>query len=275
MRRALLWIMVVGAGTACAPLDTAVGRVLPSHDEREEPPSEEPDAGSAVEAWDGRAPAEVPPGAMGDTTAWLAALSAGGDRIVVSREERRLWLMAADSVVFSAPVAVGRDTIFHYGGQAYDFSTPTGRMVVQGKERDPLWVPPNWHYYEKAVEDDLEPVQLGPDDRVELSDSTYLEVRDKEVGRVNRFGNWRAFTPGSFIIFDGKIFIPPVGSPQRQIPKILGTHRLILGDGYLIHGTPEEDTIGEWASHGCIRLFNRDVEYLFGKVAEGTAVYVY
>ncbi|NIP80850.1 MAG: L,D-transpeptidase family protein, partial [Gemmatimonadetes bacterium] len=211
----------------------------------------------------------------GDSTAWLAALGASGERIVVSREMRRLWFMRTDSVVFSAPVAVGRDTIFHYGGRAYDFSTPTGRMVVQGKEQEPLWVPPNWHYYEKAVEDALEVVQLGSNDRIELSDSTFLEVRDKDVGRVNRFGNWRAFTPGSFIIFDDKIFIPPLGSPQRQIPKILGTHRLILGDGYLIHGTPEEDSIGEWASHGCIRMFNRDVEYLYGMVDPGVPVYVY
>ncbi|MEJ2504383.1 MAG: L,D-transpeptidase [Gemmatimonadota bacterium] len=207
--------------------------------------------------------------------AWRAALDAREPRIVVSREEKWLWLMHDDSVLLVAPVAVGRDTVFHYGGTAYDFSTPTGRMTVQGKEEEPEWVPPDWHYFEKAVEDDLEPVHLKDGDVIELSDSTTIEVRDGEVGRVNRFGYWRAFTPGSEIIFDGRIFVPPLDSPQRRIPKVLGTHRLILGDGYLIHGTPEEHTIGEEASHGCVRMFNRDVRRLYALVEPGTPVFVY
>lgn len=271
----MLGIVVAVAAVSCARTDAAVEPVLPGGTDGETPEAPAPGTNGDVDEWNARPPAEVPPGPEGDSIAWLAAVAAGGDRIVISRDERRLWLMDEDSVRFSAPVAVGRDTIFHYGGQAYDFSTPTGRMVVQGKEPSPLWVPPNWHYYEKAVEDSLEVVQLSSNDRIELSDSTFLEVREKDVGRVNRFGNWRSFTPGSMIIFDGKIFIPPIGSPQRQIPKILGTHRLILRDGYLIHGTPEEDTIGEWASHGCIRMFNSDVEHLYGLVDVGVPVYVY
>ena len=220
-------------------------------------------------------PALVPPGVEGDSTAWKEALSLDGDRIVISREERRLWLMRGDSAVLTAPVAVGRDTIFRYRGKAYDFSTPTGKRRVLAKEESPDWVPPNWHYYEIAAKRDLEPVHLGRNQQVTLSDSTSIEVRDGEVGRVNRFGNWYPFTPGSEIIFDGKIFVPPIPSPQRQIPRILGTHRLILGDGYLIHGTPEEDSIGEEASHGCVRMFNRDVEELYQVVDTGTPVYIY
>jgi lipoprotein-anchoring transpeptidase ErfK/SrfK len=220
-------------------------------------------------------PAEAAPGPRGNAQAWRAALEASGERIVVSRDARQLWLMRGDSVVLIAPVAVGRDTIFRYGGQEWDFNTPTGRMRVLGKEETPVWVPPNWHYYEKAVERGLEPVHLRSGQRVTLSDSTVIEVRRKEVGRVNRYGNWTAFTPGGEIIFDGKIFVPPIGSPQRRIPDVLGTHRLILGDGYLIHGTPEEDSIGEWASHGCVRMLNSDVERLYGSVKVGTPVYVY
>ncbi|MFP4624250.1 MAG: L,D-transpeptidase [Gemmatimonadota bacterium] len=220
-------------------------------------------------------PLEARPGPEGDSVAWERALAAEGERIVVSREARWLWLMRGDSAVFAAPVAVGRDTIFSYDGKDYDFSTPSGRMVVQGKETSPEWVPPNWHYYEKAVERDLEPVHLEPHDRVVLSDSTVIEVRGTEVGRINRFGYWRAFNPGNEIIFDDKIFIPPFGSPQRRIPEVLGTHRLILGDGYLIHGTPETDSIGEYASHGCVRMFNHDVEQLYGMVESGVPVYIY
>lgn len=39
-----------------------------------------------------------------------------------------------------------------------------------------------------------------------------------------------------------------------------------------IHGTAEEEKIGEVASHGCIRMFNKDVIDLFDRVDEGTKV---
>jgi hypothetical protein len=254
MAMAVLWV-----GAACAPARRALETAFPPA-AREAPPA---------------TPADAPPGAKGDSAAWARALAAEGERIVVSRELRRLWLMRGDSAVFTAPVAVGRDTVFLYQGKAYDFSTPSGRMVVTGKEEWPEWVPPDWHYFEKAVEQELEPVQLEWESRVQLSDGTRIEVRGGEVGRLNRFGNWRAFTPGSEIIFDGQIFIPPFGSPQRRIPNVLGTHRLILRDGYLIHGTPDTDSIGEYASHGCVRMFNHDVERLYGMVETGTSVYLY
>ncbi|HUG40479.1 MAG TPA: L,D-transpeptidase [Longimicrobiales bacterium] len=259
---ALAVLFTVGA---CAPVSTAFEHVrgVPSPERGNEAPAEVPP------------PINVPPGARGDLAAWKEGLSAEGRRILVSREIKQLWLMDGDSVVKTAPVAIGRDTIFRYGGRAYDFSTPTGKRTVLDKEERPLWIPPDWHYFEKAVEQELEPVHLSNGDRVVLSDSTAIEVRKGEVGRVNRFGSWWAFTPGSLIVFDGKIFIPPLNSPQRRIPKILGTHRLILGDGYLIHGTPEEDSIGQEASHGCIRMLNRDVAELYALVPKGTAVFVY
>ena len=41
-----------------------------------------------------------------------------------------------------------------------------------------------------------------------------------------------------------------------------------------IHGTHEEGLIGQKASHGCIRMFNNDVIYLYDIVKEGTKVYI-
>ncbi|MAU69543.1 MAG: hypothetical protein CMD40_00155 [Gammaproteobacteria bacterium] len=41
-----------------------------------------------------------------------------------------------------------------------------------------------------------------------------------------------------------------------------------------IHGTHEEGLIGQKASHGCIRMFNDDVIYLYDMVKEGTKVYI-
>lgn len=41
-----------------------------------------------------------------------------------------------------------------------------------------------------------------------------------------------------------------------------------------IHGTPEEGLIGKPASHGCIRMFNRDVIEVFNQAPENALVYI-
>ncbi|MGL5082491.1 MAG: L,D-transpeptidase [Microcoleaceae cyanobacterium] len=41
-----------------------------------------------------------------------------------------------------------------------------------------------------------------------------------------------------------------------------------------LHGTPNEETVGTAASHGCIRMLNQDVLTLFEKVSVGTPVSV-
>nr|WP_232228502.1 L,D-transpeptidase [Lyngbya sp. PCC 8106] len=47
------------------------------------------------------------------------------------------------------------------------------------------------------------------------------------------------------------------------------------GTNYIgFHGTPNEDTVGQAASHGCIRMLNQDVQLLFEKVMIGTPVIV-
>jgi hypothetical protein len=118
-------------------------------------------------------------------------------------------------------------------------------------------------------------MQLKPGQIVELADGTRIEVRGDEVGRVNMFGNFWPFSAGAEIIFDGIIFIPHIGSPQRRVADILGTHKLEIGEGYLIHGTNEETTIGDAVSHGCVRMYNEDVALLYRMAPVGTPVYIF
>jgi len=40
------------------------------------------------------------------------------------------------------------------------------------------------------------------------------------------------------------------------------------------HGTPNPGSVGQAASHGCVRMFNQDIEELFKKVSLGTEVKV-
>ena len=55
----------------------------------------------------------------------------------------------------------------------------------------------------------------------------------------------------------------------------LGARALYLGSSdYRIHGSNEPDTIGAAVSSGCIRMTNRDVVDLYGRVRVGTKVVV-
>jgi lipoprotein-anchoring transpeptidase ErfK/SrfK len=63
----------------------------------------------------------------------------------------------------------------------------------------------------------------------------------------------------------------PSGSPSNP----MGAAALVLNrDEYAIHGTNRPDSIGSFASYGCIRMLNDDVMDLFQRVTVGTPVVV-
>jgi lipoprotein-anchoring transpeptidase ErfK/SrfK len=63
----------------------------------------------------------------------------------------------------------------------------------------------------------------------------------------------------------------PGGSPRNP----MGARALTLtGGDYAIHGTNRPESIGTYASYGCIRMFNEDIIDLFGRVGLGTRVVV-
>jgi L,D-transpeptidase ErfK/SrfK len=65
--------------------------------------------------------------------------------------------------------------------------------------------------------------------------------------------------------------LPRVVPPGPDNP--LGDYALRLGlPGYLIHGTNKPAGIGMQVTHGCIRLFPEDIEWLFPRVGKQTPV---
>jgi L,D-transpeptidase ErfK/SrfK len=67
--------------------------------------------------------------------------------------------------------------------------------------------------------------------------------------------------------------------PKRPGDRIdcaaLGDYALYLGDGYMIHGTLYERSLGLSVTHGCVRLGAADLEEVFKATAVGTKVYLY
>lgn len=200
---------------------------------------------------------------------------ASGFRIVVSLQDRHLWAIVGADTVLSAPAAVAKGTTLKFGKQVWNFTTPRGERTVLGKEADPIWQPPEWLYAETAEENDLKLGKSLEDGHpVKLSDGRLLMVKHGVVG-VSENGEFLELPTDEHIVFDNTLFIPPMGTKNRKVEGELGKYRLILGEGYLLHGTPYRDSIGMAATHGCVRLRDEDIEWLYEHVPVGTRVYIY
>lgn len=200
--------------------------------------------------------------------------------IVVSIEDHRLWYKLRDSVLFTTAVATGSGKVLESGpaGAQWKFETPRGRLVVQAKEQDPAWIPPDWHFVEQARKRGLGIVRLNRGQSIPAGDGSEITVSGADI--VRRYADGREQSMGEGkegheIVLGGNLLIPPFGTNQRKYKGVLGTHRLVLGDGYALHGTDKPESIGRSVSHGCVRLRNEDIAALYGMVEVGTPVYIY
>jgi lipoprotein-anchoring transpeptidase ErfK/SrfK len=230
---------------------------------------------AAPDSADAPPPPPPPPRPVTSREVRLAAREASGFRLVVSLKERRLWVLDGRDTVRIAPVGIGMDSTLVYRGRVWRFRTPPGVRRVLGKESEPVWVPPEWHYVEVAHARGLELVTLRANKPVTLPDSTQILVQDGDVGIIQPGEPFRPFATDEEIIWEGKLYVPPLGTRQRQITGELGRFRLDLGDGYLLHGTPHTESIGEPSSHGCIRIGDDDIAWLYENVPVGTRVFTY
>ena len=173
--------------------------------------------------------------------------------LVVSLAERRVLMIQANDTIFRAPVAIGSGKTVVIDGQTKRFQTPRGKMTITAKELDPVWVPPNWHY-------------------VEVARRSGLGIIDMSNASPNALAGYPA---GQVPIRGGNVIIPPWGSPQRQYRGKLGAAKLEMYDGYYFHGTDNESSVGDAASHGCLRMLRDDILWMYSHVPTGTPVYIY
>lgn len=69
--------------------------------------------------------------------------------------------------------------------------------------------------------------------------------------------------------------IPPMNDPSRYEPNVLGDYKLMLGDGYMIHGTIYKRFLGMPVTHGCVRLNDEDLKAIFNTLSIGSKVYIF
>jgi lipoprotein-anchoring transpeptidase ErfK/SrfK len=204
------------------------------------------------------------------------AATTSGLRLEVDIERHRLYAIDGLDTLRSATVATASDGTLTFGGRSWRFQTPRGVRTVLARERDPVWTPPEWHYAEVALEYGLRLRYLSRGQVVQVSDGTRLLTKGREVGVIAPGDSeFVPLVPDEHIVFDSTLFIPPAGTRNRSMKGELGHYRLKLGNGIQIHGTPYANTIGTSVTHGCIRMGDDDIEWMYGNVPVGTKVYIY
>lgn len=224
--------------------------------------------------------AVVPFKSTADSLAWVRARTlatkGSGLRVIVSLRERHVWVMRGADTLRSAEAAVASGMTISYSGRSWTFRTPRGRHTVLRKLEDPVWRPPDWLYAEAALDHGLELARLRPERPVRVGEDELLVIRNGKVGLLQ--GSTRSFSPlptDEHIVFNDTLYIPPLMTQNRRIAGELGRYALDLGDGYLIHGTSDPKSIGRAVTHGCIRLGDEDIAWLYRNVPMGTPVHIY
>jgi len=82
------------------------------------------------------------------------------------------------------------------------------------------------------------------------------------------------FKPDWAYIEEGKP-IPSIYSPARWQDGVLGKFALGFGPAFMIHGTIYKRFLGLPATHGCVRLDDDDMQFIFKKLTHGCKIFIY
>lgn len=203
-----------------------------------------------------------------------AAVKDRGLHVVVSIDQHLLWVIEGSDTLHTAAVNVGMGRLLEYGGRRWTFATPRGVRSIIAKTEAPTWRPPDWAYAEVAREYHLRLAHLPAKGAVTLRDGRKLVVRDSVAGLLLRDG-FAALPVDEHIVFDSTLYVPPLGTINREIDGELGNYRFDMGNGYLLHGTASGTARRAATTHGCVRLSDDDLQWLYDFVPVGTKVYIY
>jgi L,D-transpeptidase YbiS len=94
-----------------------------------------------------------------------------------------------------------------------------------------------------------------------------LKILNKVVDPIWKKPDWAFIEEG--------LPVPSANHPSRYEYGVLGDYSLILGDGYMIHGTLYKRFLGMPVTHGCVRMGDDDLEEVFKTLPIGSKVYIY
>ena len=125
---------------------------------------------------------------------------------------------------YNAGPGRAREWIKEFGdprdGKEWFFDTPQGEFRILRKQKNPLWIKPDWAFIEEG-------------------------------------------------------YLPPRNARDRVDDFSLGDYGLYMRDGYIIHGTIFKTLLGKRVTHGCIRLGDEDLKFVFDTVPTDARVYLF
>jgi hypothetical protein len=196
-------------------------------------------------------------------------------RVVVSIKARRLWVIGANGdSLRTAPVAVGSGRRLTSGARSWVFATPIGIRSVVSTEVAPAWIRPDWAYVELAQQLKLRLDSVSPRRPRALSGGDSLVMRGAAIG-VLKDGVLEPWPAEQDIVIGRVLYMPPLGTPYRAVAGALGPYRLNLGGALGLHGTTDKASVGKAVTHGCMRLHDDDLTWLYLNVPVGTRVFIY
>jgi hypothetical protein len=73
-----------------------------------------------------------------------------GPYVLVHIAESRVFVLEGREVIWSAPAGTGNGFELEGQGQEWTFTTPVGMFQVLRKEKDPIWIVPDWWYVQRG-----------------------------------------------------------------------------------------------------------------------------
>lgn len=74
-----------------------------------------------------------------------------GPYVLVHLATNRVYIFEGTASLWSAPAGTGTGFRLAGSGQRWTFTTPRGLFRVRRKEKDPVWIAPDWYYVEKGL----------------------------------------------------------------------------------------------------------------------------
>jgi lipoprotein-anchoring transpeptidase ErfK/SrfK len=147
---------------------------------------------------------------------------------------------------------------------------PKGLYIVVDSYRNRLHLVENGHVIRSAVCSTGTGIVLK-DPRNGKTWVFDTPVGERVVERKVKHPVWAK--PDWAFIEEGQL--PPTDPNERFDDASLGDYALYIGDGFIIHGTLFKSLLGRRVTHGCIRLGDEDLEFVYRHAPVGTRVYLY
>lgn len=112
-------------------------------------------------------------------------------------------------------------------------------------------------------------ILIGPNGKKFLfrSPRGVLTIKSKQVDPVWVRPDWDFIENGEKV--------PSAHAEERYDYSTLGKYKLVLGDGYMLHGTLYQRLIGMGVTHGCVRFLDDDLEAVYNTLPVKSKVYFY